>query len=65
MYEYEPEKWEKLKQLDKEVEKRVIEKHGEYKKEFRYKANYSFEELEEKFKERQLNLFGKINEVKK
>lgn len=50
MYIYEPEKWQKLKKLDKEIEKRVIEKYGEYLPEHRYKKRYSFAELEEKIK---------------
>jgi len=58
MYEYEPEKWLKLKEMDKQIEKRVIKKYGEYKKEYRYKQNYTFEQLEKMFIEKQYDFFS-------
>lgn len=50
MYDNEPEKWEQLKQMDSKIEKRVIEKYGEYSSKHRFKVKYSFSELEEKLK---------------
>ena len=63
MYKYEPKKWEKLKELDKQVEKRVIEKYGEYLPEYRYKKKYTFDELEQRFEmfKNQIDMFNIID----